>query len=84
MYRRKMGAKVKMKYLRTWAKKIEYKGSLSKTQFNVDQLRDRLSRSQKAYNMAKKQAWECRRSFLAELEEKADDKDKARIRDIWE
>ena len=77
-----MGAKVKMKYLRTWAKKIKFTGSLNKIQYSAEQLMSRLRRSHKSYEMAKKQAWECRRTFLAELEEKVDDKDKARIRDI--
>mgnify|MGYP003328250074 CR=1 FL=1 len=38
MYRRKLGAKLKMKHLRAWAKRIQYVGSVARSAYNKEHL----------------------------------------------
>ena len=38
MYQRNLGAKVKMKHLHVWAKRIQYGGSLARDSYNKEHL----------------------------------------------
>ena len=82
MYQQKLGAKVKMKYLQVWSRKIQYAGSLAREAHTTEYLQSKIRNAHKVYSIAKKQAWECRREFLKQLQEEAEGKEKKRIKDI--
>ena len=82
MFRKKQGAKINTKYLRRWAKKIDFQGSIAISNYTLDTIKKNLGKAYSNYQKIKKQAWECRRSFLMELQEKYEGEEKARIKDI--
>ena len=58
MYRRKLEAKIKMKVLRRWAKRINFQGSLAREGHSFEQIVSKIRVAQKLYEAIKKQAWE--------------------------
>ena len=79
--RKKQGAKINIKYLRRCAKNIKFLGNIAINSYTLECIKCKLKQLYKAYQVIKKQAWECRRSFLSVLQEKAERKEKSRIKD---
>ena len=82
IYRKKQGAKIKIKYLCRCAKTINFLGSIATNSYTLESIKCKLEQAYKTYHVIKQQAWECRRLFLFELQEKAEGKEKSRIKDI--
>ena len=80
--RREEGAKVSIKYLIRMAKTAEYHGNLSKGILTLEIITQMVNDAEKEYMAIKKQAWECRETFITKLIEEAEGKNKTILKEI--
>ena len=71
---------VNLRYLIRMAKIVEYHGNLSKRELSLEIIDEMINKSEEEYMAIKKQAWECRESFI--LTEQAEGTNKTKLKEI--
>ena len=82
MYRRNLGAKVKMKHLRAWAKRIQYSGSSARYAYNKDYLLIKIKKRTQSICNCEKAGMGMQEGVLETSTRWAEGKEKKRIKDI--
>ena len=64
------------------AKIAEYHGNISKEKLSLEEIEERINKSEKRIHGNKKQAWECRESFITALIEQAEGSNKTKLKEV--